>query len=75
MRPRAEPAATLLDVVRRALHGPVRRALYAIAGAPDYERYLECARRAGDGSPPLTAAEFERQRLHARYRSPGARCC
>ncbi|HEU4564378.1 MAG TPA: YbdD/YjiX family protein [Gemmatimonadaceae bacterium] len=60
--------------VRRLLLG-ARRALRAIAGAPDYDRYVEHVRAHHPGREPVSRAEFERQRISARYDSPGSKCC
>lgn len=65
------PAA---DGVRRLLQG-ARRVLRALVGAPDYERYLEHVRSRHPEREPMGRAEFERQRLAARYDSPGSKCC
>jgi len=53
----------------------VARALRAMLGAPDYERYLLHARECHPHSQPLTRDEFFRERLDARYSKPGSRCC
>ena len=55
--------------------GDVLRALRQVLGAPDYERYLEHARRAHPGEPPLTEDEFCRRRMEERYSRVGSRCC
>ena len=70
MTERHEAAARLRRWLRRA--ASIAR---AVLGAPDYERYLAymAAHRAGE--TPLTADEFLRRRLDARYSRPGARCC
>jgi uncharacterized short protein YbdD (DUF466 family) len=52
-----------------------RRALRLIIGAPDYERYLHHVRKAHPECAPVSQAEFERERLEARYARPGSRCC
>ena len=51
------------------------RAVRQILGAPDYERYLEHARRAHPGAAPLSRDEFCRRRLEERYGQMGTRCC
>ena len=53
----------------------VTRLLRAIAGVPDYERYVAHMHRAHPAMPVLTAREFHDQRLSARYERPGSRCC
>lgn len=57
-------------VLRRIAH-----ALRRIVGAPDYASYLAHMRRHHPGVQPLARADFERQRLAARYERPGTRCC
>ena len=59
-----------------------RRALLRLAavvrriiGAPDYESYVAHMASRHPGQPPMTPAEFERQRLADRYNRPGSRCC
>jgi uncharacterized short protein YbdD (DUF466 family) len=47
----------------------------AIAGVPDYDRYLAHMRLHHPGDPPLTPEAYARDRLEARYSRPGARCC
>jgi uncharacterized short protein YbdD (DUF466 family) len=51
------------------------RTVRTIIGVPDYERYLEHARRCHPDRAPLTRDEFARDRLEARYSQPGNRCC
>lgn len=46
-----------------------------IIGAPDYDRYLEHHATCHPGQQPLTREEFARERLQARYNTPGNRCC
>lgn len=53
----------------------VARAVPAVVGAPDYERYVAFLREADPGRPVPSRAEFEQERLAARYARPGARCC
>lgn len=60
----------MISVVRE-----LARALRRIVGAPDYGAYLAHMRANHPDATPLTPAEFERQRLAARYDRPGARCC
>jgi uncharacterized short protein YbdD (DUF466 family) len=50
-------------------------ALRTIAGAPNYERYVQHLRLHHPGTAPLTRDEFTRERLARRYDSPGSRCC
>ena len=53
----------------------IGRALRLVLGAPDYERYVAHVREAQPECTPLTRAQFERDRLDARYARPGSRCC
>ena len=53
----------------------VERALRAIAGAPDYERYVAHVRARHPGQAPMSETEFVRRRLDERYARPGTRCC
>jgi uncharacterized short protein YbdD (DUF466 family) len=53
----------------------VARALRAVAGAPDYERYLEHMHAHHPSGAKLTAREFAEQRWQERYSRPGSRCC
>ena len=46
-----------------------------VIGAPDYALYLRHMRERHPGCATLTAREFERERLTARYSRPGSRCC
>jgi uncharacterized short protein YbdD (DUF466 family) len=64
------PLQVLLDAARA-----LARAVPAVVGAPDYERYVAFLREADPGCPVPDRAEFERERLAARYARPGARCC
>ena len=51
------------------------RALRAMLGAPDYDRYVEHVRVSHPECVPMTRSEFARERLASRYSKPGARCC
>ena len=51
------------------------RAVRQVLGAPDYERYLEHARRAHPDAAPMSRDEFFRRRLEERYGVVGTRCC
>ena len=53
----------------------IGRILRLVLGAPDYERYVAHVRDSHPGCGPLSRAEFERERLEARYARPGSRCC
>ena len=47
----------------------------AILGAPNYERYVAHMRACHPGELPLSAAEFGKERMEARYSKVGSRCC
>ncbi len=66
-----------LHVVRRTLHGlrELASTLKAVAGMPDYERYLEHRRICHPGEPVLSRREHYLQELARRYGSGGGRCC
>jgi uncharacterized short protein YbdD (DUF466 family) len=49
--------------------------LRAIAGAPDYDRYVAHRRARHAGEPVMSRDAFTRERLASRYERPGARCC
>ena len=51
------------------------RAVRAMMGAPDYERYLAHVRARHPDVEPLSREAFVRERLEARYSRPGSRCC
>lgn len=46
-----------------------------LIGVPDYETYLAHMHRKYPGCTPLDPETFEQERLTARYRSAGTRCC
>jgi uncharacterized short protein YbdD (DUF466 family) len=60
----------LVAVARR-----VTSIVRAVLGAPDYQRYVEHIRTRHPGEVPLSAREFARRRMEARYDTPGSRCC
>ena len=51
------------------------RAVRRMAGVPDYDTYVEHMRLHHPGQPVLGFEAFFRERLEARYRSGGGRCC
>jgi uncharacterized short protein YbdD (DUF466 family) len=66
-------AAVLQRLSRRlARTGEVLR---AVAGVPDYERYLSHMRAHHPGTAPLTRDDFARTRMAERYEKPGSKCC
>jgi len=46
-----------------------------VIGVPDYDRYVRHMRARHPDCVLLTPAEFANERLEARYRRPGSRCC
>lgn len=44
-------------------------------GVPDYETYLQHMRERYPECTPLDQKTFERDRLTARYKATGSRCC
>lgn len=59
----------------RAALAEAARVVGFVAGAPDYERYVDHVRARHPGIEPVSRDEFVRQRLADRYDRPGARCC
>jgi uncharacterized short protein YbdD (DUF466 family) len=68
---------TAREAVRSARDSIERAACIVrrVIGVPDYDRYLAHQRTHHPDETPLTAREFERQRLVDRYSRPGSRCC
>ena len=66
--------APLAERLTKAL-GAAGRVLRAIAGAPDYDRYLAHMRERHPGETPLGRDDFAERRLRERYERPGSRCC
>jgi uncharacterized short protein YbdD (DUF466 family) len=60
--------------LRHAL-STLARALRAVAGVPDYERYLAHMRRRHPDVAPLSPAELFAIRQRERFERPGGRCC
>jgi len=46
-----------------------------IIGVPDYDEYLAHMQRQFPDCTPMDERTFERERMAARYRMPGSRCC
>ena len=46
-----------------------------VIGAPDYDAYLLHCRTHHPSDKPLARDAWIRERLSARYNSPGSRCC
>ena len=69
---------TSLRVALQRLAGGLARAgaaLRAMAGVPDYERYVAHMRAHHPGVAPLARDDFARLRLAERYEKPGGKCC
>ncbi len=58
-----------------SLLGRLAALLRRIIGAPDYAAYVAHVRAQHPGREPMSEAEFEAERLRARYERPGSRCC
>jgi len=46
-----------------------------VIGVPDYDEYLAHMQRQFPDCTPMDERTFERERMAARYRMPGSRCC
>jgi len=64
----------MIDLARASLGGWAE-ALRAIAGVPDYRKYLAHMRAAHPGDRIMTETEFHLSRMGDRYDRPGSRCC
>ena len=53
----------------------IARALRAVLGVPDYERYLSHLRSDHPGIEPMTCEQFVEDTMRNRYNRPGNRCC
>lgn len=53
----------------------IARVLRAIAGVPDYERYVAHMHARHPDHAPLSIGEFLGERQRARFEKPGGRCC
>lgn len=53
----------------------IARVLRAVAGVPDYERYVAHMRLRHPGSRLLSPAELFASRQRDRFERPGGRCC
>ena len=77
------PASGTADTASRAhasngVIGRLKRAAAVIRrmiGVPDYDRYLAHMREHYPECTPLDPRTFERERLTARYKATGSRCC
>lgn len=59
----------------RIMVGRLADALRAIAGVPNYPRYLSHMRSIHPGDRVMTETEFNVARLGDRYNRAGSRCC
>lgn len=64
----------LIQGLQRGWRQAVRTARSMI-GVPDYDTYVAHMRRHHPDRPVMTYAEFFNDRLQARYRAGGGRCC
>ncbi|RKG58889.1 DUF466 domain-containing protein [Corallococcus sp. AB011P] len=64
----------LTQALQRGWRQAVRTARLMI-GVPDYDTYVAHMRRHHPDRPVMTYAEFFNDRLQARYRGGGGRCC
>jgi uncharacterized short protein YbdD (DUF466 family) len=46
-----------------------------LIGVPDYDTYVEHRRQHHPGQPIMSYPEFFDERMRARYRAGGGRCC
>lgn len=53
----------------------IARVLRAVAGVPDYDRYVAHMRLRHPESPVLSPAELFASRQRDRFERPGGRCC
>jgi uncharacterized short protein YbdD (DUF466 family) len=59
----------------RQLLGASARVLRAIAGVPDYDRYVAHMHARHPGTAPLPIGDFLAERQRERFERPGSRCC
>ena len=64
----------MIDDLNSAISG-IARALRAVMGVSDYERYVEHVRSTHPEREPMSRSDFARERMESRYSKPGARCC
>ncbi len=62
------------DALKRFWRQAVRAARLLI-GVPDYDTYVEHMRLRHPERPVMSYAEFFEERMRARYRGGGGRCC
>jgi uncharacterized short protein YbdD (DUF466 family) len=64
------PRDSLTSLWRRAV-----QAARLLIGVPDYDTYVEHMRLHHPGRPVMSYEEFFDERMRARYRGGGGRCC
>nr|WP_224249297.1 YbdD/YjiX family protein [Hyalangium gracile] len=67
-----------MTLPREALRRLWRRVVQTarlIIGVPDYDTYVQHMRRHHPERPVMSYAEFFNERMQARYRAGGGRCC
>lgn len=67
-----------MGAVRAALAGfwlQAVRTARLIIGVPDYDTYVQHMRSKHPGQPVMSYPEFFDERMRARYKSGGGRCC
>lgn len=71
------PSSAPSSRVRRwlAALGRMAAVVRRMIGVPDYDTYLAHMRERYPGCAPLDRQTFERERLTARYKATGSRCC
>lgn len=72
------PRASDVRAWRETVKGCWRRAVQTarlMIGVPDYDTYVEHMRRHHPERPVMSYEEFFNNRLQARYRNGGGRCC
>jgi uncharacterized short protein YbdD (DUF466 family) len=73
-RRRAADMSALLSSLERLWRRAVQTARLLI-GVPDYDTYVEHMRLRHPERPVMSYAEFFDERMRARYRGGGGRCC
>lgn len=64
----------MIGLVRESL-ARCAAVLRAVAGVPDYRRYLAHMREAHPGDRTMSETEFNQARMGDRYNRVGSRCC
>ncbi len=59
----------------RARLARVAAVVKRIIGVPDYQEYLAHMQRQYPECTPMDPRTFEKERMAAKYRLPGSRCC